>query len=361
VKVRVRWSNKPRQQEAPREPVAALPVNAPLTGSSAKPGDFQAVLAAVASGDGGRAGAPLADIAPAGRAARWPSESEAEADSATAIAGVPQWLGKSEADQDAAASIAGPTPAGPAPQPGIIGRPTMMEAIGLSDPGCVRPNNEDFFALVRERGLYIVADGMGGAQAGEHASRLAVETVVETILNTPQADADRLAFAFQEANRRVMEAAAGDAMLEGMGTTLVAALECGSELLIASVGDSRAYVFDGNGLVVVTEDQTWVQEVGRRLGIDEESLRTHPMRHVLTMAIGVSSQLRLHSYALQPQPGMQVLLSSDGLHGVVPAEAIGAILAGSGGLEQKCRLLIGAAREAGGPDNITVVLLQARG
>jgi protein phosphatase len=237
----------------------------------------------------------------------------------------------------------------------------MMEAIGFSDPGCVRPNNEDYFALVRERGLYVVADGMGGAQAGEHASRLAVEIVVETILNTPQADAERLAFAFQEANRRVLEAAAADATLEGMGTTLVAAMECGPELLIASVGDSRAYVYDGNGLIVITEDQTWVQEVGRRLGIDEENLRTHPMRHVLTMAIGVSSQLRLNSYALQPQPGTQVLLSSDGLHGVVPAEAIGEILAGPYGLEAKCRMLIDAAREAGGPDNITVVLLQARG
>jgi protein phosphatase len=79
------------------------------------------------------------------------------------------------------------------------------------------------------------------------------------------------------------------------------------------------------------------------------------------MAIGVSSQLRLNSYALQPQPGTQVLLSSDGLHGVVPAEAIGEILAGPYGLEAKCRMLIDAAREAGGPDNITVVLLQARG
>ena len=111
---------------------------------------------------------------------------------------------------------------------------------------------------------------------------------------------------------------------------------------------------------MITEDQTWVQEVGRRLGIDEESLRTHPMRHVLTMAIGVSSALRVHSYALQPVPGTQVLLCSDGLHGVIPAEAIGEILAGDATIEEKCRLLIAAARDAGGPDNITAVLLQAR-
>jgi protein phosphatase len=320
--------------------VGATPEDAPPPDALVEPDEFSAVFAAVASAGGEWSGAP--DFA---------------------SPGLPQWPGESAPDAASASAtfIAGRSPEEPVARTGIIGRPSMMEAIGLSDPGCARPNNEDYFALVRERGLYIVADGMGGAQAGEHASRLAVETVVEAILNTPQADAERLAFAFQEANRRVMEAAAGDAMLEGMGTTLVAALECGPELLIASVGDSRAYVYDGGGLIVITEDQTWVQEVGRRLGIDEESLRTHPMRHVLTMAIGVSSQLRLHSYALQPQPGTQVLLCSDGLHGVVAAETIGAILAGSSGLEAKCHLLIDAAREAGGPDNITVVLLQARG
>jgi protein phosphatase len=110
----------------------------------------------------------------------------------------------------------------------------------------------------------------------------------------------------------------------------------------------------------ITDDQTWVNEVGRPLGLDEQSLRNHPMRHVLTMAIGVSSALRVHSYALQPQPGTQVLLCSDGLHGVITAETIGEILAGTENIEGKCRQLIAAAREAGGPDNITVVLLQAR-
>jgi protein phosphatase len=110
---------------------------------------------------------------------------------------------------------------------------------------------------------------------------------------------------------------------------------------------------------VITEDQTLVHEVGRRLGIDEMSLRTHPMRHVLTMAIGVSPELRVHSYALKPQPGDQILLSSDGLHGVVDASVIAGALAGNGDLESKCRRLIEAAKQAGGPDNITVVLLRA--
>jgi len=234
----------------------------------------------------------------------------------------------------------------------------MLEAFGLSDLGCVRQNNEDTYVLSPETGLYVVADGMGGAQAGEQASKLAVEAVTSFIANASQRDAETLALAFQEANSRVMDAAASDANLEGMGTTLVAALENGPEVLIASVGDSRAYIYDGNGLIGVTEDQTWVHEVGRRLGIDENALRIHPMRHVLTMAIGVSPELRVHSYALKPETGAQILLSSDGLHGVVDAGVIANTLAANGSLEAKCRRLIEAARQAGGPDNITVVLLQ---
>jgi len=236
----------------------------------------------------------------------------------------------------------------------------MLEAFGLSDPGCVRPNNEDYYLLAPQNGLYVVADGMGGAQAGERASKLAVDTLAEVIAKSGPVGAEMLSEAFQEANNRVMNAASNDADLEGMGTTLVAALEAGPEILIASVGDSRAYVFQGNELIGITEDQTWVHEVGRRLGIDEVSLRTHPMRHVLTMAIGVSPELRVHSYALKPQAGAEVLLCSDGLHGVVNEDVIAEALSGDGTLESKCRKLIEAARAAGGPDNITTVLLRAK-
>lgn len=235
----------------------------------------------------------------------------------------------------------------------------MLEAFGVSDPGCVRSNNEDYYLLAPNLGLYLVADGMGGAQAGEHASKLAAETVWEVIYNSGTPTADTLVASFEEANRRVMSAASSDASLEGMGTTLVAALEVGDEILIASVGDSRAYVYESGRLIVITEDQTWVHEVGRRLGIDEESLKTHPMRHVLTMAIGVSPQLRIHTYALSPRPGTQLLICSDGLHGVIGEEVIGEALASETDLETKCRAMIEAARNAGGPDNITTVLLRS--
>lgn len=236
----------------------------------------------------------------------------------------------------------------------------MLDAFGLTDPGCVRQNNEDCYLISPEDGVYIVADGMGGAQAGEHASKLAVETVAEVVRNAPVRDAETLSRAFREANQRVMKAAASDPELEGMGTTLVAALESGPDLVIASVGDSRVYVYDPSALTTVTEDQTWVNEVGRKLGIDEASLKTHPMRHVLTMAIGVSPEVRVQSRAVRPQPGELILLSSDGLHGVIEGGVIAEKLSGNGSLQAKCERLIDAAKQAGGPDNITVVLLRPR-
>src|ERR1039457_583934 len=239
----------------------------------------------------------------------------------------------------------------------------MLEAFSLSDMGCVRTNNEDYCFIDAERGLYVLADGMGGAKAGEQASRIAVETVAETVRLSAQRDSQVLIFAVEEANRRVLEAAHNDSSLEGMGTTLVAALALDEELAIASVGDSRAYMLDYLGLHVITDDQTWVNEVGRPLGLDEESLRHHPMRHVLTMAIGASAPLTINHYRVPLAKGNLVLICSDGLHGVLEAPRMEQILNGGrsgGSLEESCRNLIEAAKQAGGPDNGTVVALGKR-
>lgn len=242
-------------------------------------------------------------------------------------------------------------------------RVNMLEACALSDKGCVRANNEDYSGIDPDIGLYVLADGMGGARAGERASRLAVDTVLESVSRAASRDSQALLVAVEEANRRVLEAASHDPALEGMGTTLVAALETGDELSIASVGDSRAYLCDRNGFRAITEDQSWVNEVGRPLGLDEEALRTHPMRHVLTMAIGAGVALEINYYHdIRLASGDMVLLCSDGLHGVVEERRISEILrdgAPDQSLEKKCRELIDAARGAGGPDNITAVLLRA--
>ena len=237
----------------------------------------------------------------------------------------------------------------------------MLEAFAMSDKGCVRSNNEDYCLIEPELGLYVLADGMGGAKAGERASRMAVETVAEKVLVAQHRDTQVLLSAVEEANRRVLEAAQNDSALEGMGTTLVAALEVEGQLSIASVGDSRAYVLDNDGFRMITDDQTWVNEVGRPLGLDEDSLKNHPMRHVLTMAIGASSPLTVNYYSVPLQVGALVMICSDGLHGVLEAPQLEQILRGGRDgvpLEESCRHLVQAAKEAGGPDNVTVVLVK---
>ena len=237
----------------------------------------------------------------------------------------------------------------------------MRSWCALTNTGNVRANNEDSYFVDDQLGLYVLADGMGGAKGGERASQLAVETVARVCREAPTLDASALLESVEQANRAVLAEARSNLKLEGMGTTLVAALDLDDSFAIASVGDSRAYVCDQQGLRAVTEDQTWVQEVGRPLGLDEEALRRHPMRHVLTMALGVAEAVDIRYYKLHVQPGSNLLISSDGLHGVVANSLIETILRedkpGAGTPDEKCHRLIEAAREAGGPDNITVILI----
>jgi serine/threonine protein phosphatase PrpC len=239
----------------------------------------------------------------------------------------------------------------------------MFEACALTDAGKVRTTNQDFYRIVPDLGLYVVADGMGGARGGARASQVAVETVAEILGKSPHRDAAALLSAVEEANQRVLREATSDPRYEGMGTTLVAALETGgSDLAIASVGDSRAYVLEAGKLRAITEDQTWVQEVGRTLGLDEVSLKTHPMRHVLTMAVGVGPAIRIRYYGVNLKPDAVMMLSSDGLHGVVPEEDIEHILNDAhASFEEKCRGLISASDDAGSPDNVTVLLIRRAG
>ena len=166
------------------------------------------------------------------------------------------------------------------------------EVCARSDRGKVRVKNEDRFFIDEDRGLYLLADGMGGARGGERASQLAVDTVAELLRDKVEPDASALLHAVEGANGRVLAEARDNPKLEGMGTTLVAAVVSGDSVAIASVGDSRAYLCDTSGLRAITEDQTWVQEVGRPLGLDEETLSRHPMRHVLTLTPATGSVLR---------------------------------------------------------------------
>jgi serine/threonine protein phosphatase PrpC len=236
----------------------------------------------------------------------------------------------------------------------------MLEAFGLSDPGCVRSNNEDYFISDSESGIFILADGMGGANAGEYASHLSAEMLYEYLLNSAnQSGLEMLEQGFVEANWAVRQAAQGNAELTGMGTTLVVARAIGeARLQIGSVGDSRAYLCSKGQLSPLTQDQTWVAEVGARLGLSEEALKKHPMRHVLTMAVGSTDELRISTCIVQMQSGDTVLLCSDGLHGVVGEKLLSEALNSEKTLAEKCHYLVEAAKDEGGPDNVTVVLIK---
>jgi serine/threonine protein phosphatase PrpC len=248
---------------------------------------------------------------------------------------------------------------------------SMLEAFGLSDPGCVRSNNEDYFISDSESGIFILADGMGGANAGEYASHLSAEMLYEYLLNnidgnngTSNGDgaaeaAGTLERGFAEANWAVRQAAVANPSLEGMGTTLLAVQDLGGDRIhIGSVGDSRAYIFSRGKLALLTQDQTWVAEVGARLGLSEDALKKHPMRHVLTMAVGSTDDLRVFFTTVQVYVGDQILLCSDGLHGVLPEEILLDALDSEKTLPDKCHYLVEAAKNKGGPDNVTVVLIQ---
>jgi len=231
----------------------------------------------------------------------------------------------------------------------------MLEALGFSDQGLVRKNNEDRFFSSAAGGLCVLADGMGGAQAGEIAAALAVAAVAE------MADADApslqlLETAFFEADQRVRQASEMDISLRGMGTTLVAALETPEGLAISNIGDSRCWLWENGRFTLLTRDQSWVNEVGRMLGMSEEALSVHPLRHALTTAIGTGVEERVQSRIVQVRPGGMILLSTDGLHGVVTEDAIAAVLAQGGPLAFLCHRLVEIALTAGGPDNVTVVL-----
>jgi serine/threonine protein phosphatase PrpC len=235
-----------------------------------------------------------------------------------------------------------------------------LEAWGTTDPGAVRQNNEDAWLLDPALCLAIVADGMGGASCGEVASALAVEIVGNYVRKppVPWPPAQLLEEAIQEANRCVLERANRDESCSGMGSTIVAALWELPRMTIANVGDSRAYLWRAGALSQLSYDQTLVNELRLRFGLTEEEVSNFPHRNVLTMAVGTTPNLlvRIHEETLTP--GDQVLLCSDGLSGPMGDGEIANVLSRLAPIPELVGQLIEGAKAAGGPDNITAVLLR---
>jgi PPM family protein phosphatase len=223
-----------------------------------------------------------------------------------------------------------------------------------SDLGRQRQGNEDNF-FVRSP-LFVVADGMGGAQAGEVASEMAVKSFDGGLPDGPATEG--LVNVIEDANRRIHDRSRSDAGQAGMGTTVTAAYVGESDVTIAHVGDSRAYVLRDGELVRLTRDHSLVGELVARGKLTEEQAESHPQRSVITRALGPEPDVEVDVQTYQARDGDLFLLCSDGLTSMVPEARVKPIVEAGGPLERIGRDLIGAANDAGGRDNITVVLFR---
>ena len=231
---------------------------------------------------------------------------------------------------------------------------SLGQRAAVTDAGRKRRRNEDAYVL--EPPLFAVADGMGGAQAGEIASRIAA-----SVLRDSAADSGETAVAtlIQEANRRVYEAAATDEARSGMGTTITAALVEDGAVRIGHVGDSRAYRVRDGRLEQLTEDHSLVGELVRSGRLSPEEADTHPQRSVITRALGTDPDVDVDTFTVETQPGDVFILCSDGLTSMVDDGAILDIVEQHrSSLEQAARALVAAANRGGCEDNITVVVFE---
>ncbi len=231
----------------------------------------------------------------------------------------------------------------------------VAEQYAGSDTGRQRRANED--SLMVRSPLFVVADGMGGAQAGEVASRVAVEAFQAGLPDSPQPEAALAALA-QAANTRINELSHAHAEQAGMGTTLTAIYVGEREIAIAHVGDSRAYCLRDGQLLRLTDDHSLVDELIRQGRLTPEEAVEHPQRSVITRALGIEGSVEVDTRSFRGLAGDVYLLCSDGLTTMVSEEQIAAILTSREHLREAGETLIAAANQAGGRDNITVVLLR---
>jgi PPM family protein phosphatase len=234
----------------------------------------------------------------------------------------------------------------------------VAEEFHATHTGQQRRANED--AMFARAPLFAVADGMGGAQAGEIASRIAVETLGGGVRDPDATHTveERLADLVREANERIHELSRSDDRRAGMGTTMTAALVGQDEVTIAHVGDSRAYLLREGSLSRLTRDHSLVEELVQQGKLTPEEASTHPQRSVITRAVGPEARVEVDTHTSGARSGDVFLICSDGLTTMVDEERIEQLITGSASLRDAGHALIDAANAAGGRDNITVVLFR---
>jgi len=250
-----------------------------------------------------------------------------------------------------------------------------IDAHGATDVGMKRRLNEDVYLIDEDLGVYLVADGMGGHAAGEVASRLAADEILRTLRDKAEdvegawpahwnmarsATANLVVDSVLAGHEKVTEAVNRDVNLKGMGTTVVAAVHPrhSNHLIVCHVGDSRAYRMRGETLSLLTDDHSWVHEQVTAGFLSEEAARSHPLKNVVTQALGGSAEPKVDIHEIEVEDGDLYLLCSDGLNSMLTDEEIADCLDRDAPLESICNDLIVAANERGGNDNISVVVLR---
>lgn len=242
-----------------------------------------------------------------------------------------------------------------------------MQAIGKTDTGMVREINQDYiYVSIKPVGplpnLFLVADGMGGHNAGEFASRLLVEELVKYLKKqkTRMPEVKALKEGIQAANQLLYQKAAEDIYLSGMGTTLVAAFYAGDALYVANIGDSRLYLI-GRGIRQITRDHSYVEEMIALGRMERGSLEYWRNKNIITRAVGKSPKVSIDFFETEVQDGETILLCSDGLSNMIENERLEKIVKNAPSLEAAAQILIDRANANGGKDNISLVLVRPKG
>ncbi len=244
-----------------------------------------------------------------------------------------------------------------------------------TDVGMKRSHNEDYFSLIEDEQLFIVADGMGGHASGEVASKMAAEAISEFYQRTKDEEAtwpykmdrqlnyteNRLVCGIKLANYRIFHAAASEIRFKGMGTTVVTALVQGDRVYIAHVGDSRCYRVRKGAIQQMTRDHSLLEDYkDAKPDMTPEDEKNFPHKNVITRALGMRETVQVDSKSVKIEDGDVFLLCSDGLSGMVPDDQILEIVDSSSNLEDAVSKLVDAANRAGGVDNITALVLECR-
>jgi len=232
---------------------------------------------------------------------------------------------------------------------------TVVEHQAITHPGRVRRSNEDAFHDAPP--LFVVADGMGGARAGEVASAQAI-AAFRAVRARPLPPEDVLRDAVRDANRRIVARAADDPATSGMGTTVTAALVADGRVSFAHVGDSRAYLLRDGAIQQLSDDHSLVGELVRRGALSAEEAAAHPQRSVITRALGSDAEVEVDTFTVEARDGDIYLLCSDGASGMLGDERLGTILRGARSLSAAASEIVRLANAAGGEDNITAVLFR---